>query len=86
MNPHPAQDELERALRAAGHAHHEYEQNALGGSLDKQWPAWYAAYVLGRLGDFTLPSLLTSWLEGIHTEKDWFSAAAEAIYQRLRPM
>ena len=28
---------LEGALKAAGSAHHDYEQNALGGKRDEHW-------------------------------------------------
>ncbi len=59
MMSHPSQEDLENVLAAAGTAHHEFEQNYLGGSRDEQWAAWYAAYVLGRLGDLVSPSVLT---------------------------
>lgn len=47
-----SQEDLERALSAAGAAHHDYEQKTLNGVRDELWPGFYAAYVLGRLGDF----------------------------------
>ena len=56
MNQQPQFSELAAALKAAGSAHHEYEQTALNGVFDKQWPMFYAAFVLGRLGEFTKPS------------------------------
>ncbi len=61
MTAPPARQDLEDALAAAGTAHHEYEQNLLGGKRDEQWPGWYAAYVLGRLGDFASPTSITRW-------------------------
>ncbi len=54
----PSRDQLREALSAAAGAHHEYEQVALGGQHDAQWSGFYAAYVLGRLGDFASPSAL----------------------------
>ena len=59
MSSDPTKEVLEQALAAAGKAHHDYETNILGGVRDEQWPGWYAAYVLGRLGDFTSPSQLS---------------------------
>jgi hypothetical protein len=44
---------------------------------------WYAAYVLGRLGDFTTPTLLTQWLLEVQDER-WFKKAAEYIVGRLQ--
>ncbi len=74
---------LEQALAAAGAAHHEYEQNVLGGERDAQWAGWYAAFVLGRIGDFAPPSTLTRWLENTMAEGDWAAAAATRILQEL---
>ncbi len=33
-------------LSQAGEAHHEYEQNQLGGEYDQNWPTWYADYII----------------------------------------
>ena len=52
----PTVQELEQALAAAGFAHHEFETRFLAGVRDEMWPGWYAAYVLGRLGDFAKPT------------------------------
>ena len=79
----PSRLELERALVAASVAHHDYEQNRLGGVRDDQWPGWYAAYVLGRLGDFASPSELAAWLEGVETEHGWPAAAAARVGEAL---
>ena len=78
----PRKDELVDALRAAGSAHHDYETNALNGQRDAQWAGWYAAYVLGRLGDFTSPTQLSGWLASASGE-DWADAAADAVLERL---
>ena len=51
-----SQSDLERALSAAGAAHHDYEQETLKGVRDELWTGLYAAYVLGRLGDFAAPA------------------------------
>jgi hypothetical protein len=83
MQQQPTEGELLQALVAAGQAHHEYEQNALGGKHDDQWPGWYAAYVLGRLGDFTGPSTLAHWLEEVAGGTDWFAAAAAEVAHKL---
>ncbi len=83
MNQHPQFAELAAALKAAGSAHHEYEQTALNGVFDEQWPMFYAAFVLGRVGDFTTPSALTSWLQEVPTEGLWADMAARHVLDRL---
>ena len=75
----PRKDELVDALRAAGSAHHDYETNALNGQRDAQWAGWYAAYVLGQLGDFMSPSELTVILEQLETDGNWAEAAAQKV-------
>ncbi len=35
-------------LVAAGNAHHDFEQNELGGIYDQDWPSWYANYLLSH--------------------------------------
>ena len=79
----PSQDDLAKALGDAGSAHHEYEQVILGGKRDEQWPGFYAAYTLGRIGDFAAPSELTQWLEDAPTGEIWAIAAAEYVISRL---
>lgn len=81
--PTPDVRELAAALKAAGAAHHEYEQTALSGVFDEQWPMFYAAFVLGRLGDFTRPSQLTEWLKAVPTEGAWADAAANYVSESL---
>jgi hypothetical protein len=80
----PTRAQLQAALAAAQRAHHEFEQNALGGTRDEQWPGWYAAYVLGRLGDFATPSTLARWLEQAPLEGDWSAGAARYVLDRIR--
>ncbi len=84
MTELPSRDDLEKTLSAAGSAHHEYEQNALDGLRDEQWEGWYAAYVLGRLGDFAPPSSLTRWIREAPAEADWAAAAAGHLEEQLR--
>lgn len=82
----PTQEKLHAALTAAGRAHHEYETNALNGERDEQWPGWYAAYVLGRLGDFTPPSLLAKWLEEAPPGDNWAPFAAAAVLTEIEKL
>ena len=79
----PSNDELVTALKAAGTAHHDYESNALKGARDEHWHGWYAAYVLGRLGDFATPTNLASWLAEAPASDDWALSAANHVAERL---
>ncbi len=79
----PSREQLEAALEAAGSAHHDFEQNALAGVYDEQWPGWYAAYVLGRVGDFVTPTQLAEWLEEVTARDEWAARAADHIVRRL---
>jgi hypothetical protein len=45
-------DQIAALLSETGAAHGEYEERALGGAYDENWPAWYAAYLVEHgLGD-----------------------------------
>ena len=79
----PTHNELVQALRAAGTAHHDYETHLLQGMRDEQWPGWYAAYVLGRLGDFTTPTTLAIWLSDAPGSEDWAESTATYVAQQL---
>ncbi len=79
----PQLSELAAALKAAGSAHHEYEQTALNGVFDEQWPMFYAAFVLGRIGEFTTPSALTSWLKEVPADGVWADMAAKNVINRM---
>jgi hypothetical protein len=83
MTKRPSLSDLQEALSAAGSAHHDFEQHALRGVHDEQWAGFYAAYVLGRLGDFTTATLLTGWLEGAPSVDDWSAAAASYVLGQL---
>ena len=82
MNSSLSKANLEQALRDASASHHNYEENVLDGVRDQYWSGWYAAYVLGRLGDFTSPSELSSLLESVSGDGDWYSIASSLIYQK----
>ena len=84
MSSDPTKEVLEQALAAAGKAHHDYETNILGGVRDEQWPGWYAAYVLGRLGDFTSPSQLSEWLVAAPYGDNWATSAASYVQDQLK--
>ena len=79
----PSRDQLREALSAAAGAHHDYEQVALGGQRDAQWSGFYAAYVLGRLGDFASPSALAGWLEAAPEADDWAGQATASVLSNL---
>jgi len=80
----PSDSAIAEALAAAGSAHHEYEQTALKGVRDELWAGFYAAFVLGRLGDFTATSRLAALLEEVDAPSNWSQAAAEHVATRLR--
>jgi hypothetical protein len=42
-------EELARLLREAEEAHGRYEQEELGGERDKDWPSWYAEFIVNAL-------------------------------------
>ena len=79
----PSKSELEKALGDAGSAHHDYEQVILEGRYDEQWPGFYAAYALGRVGDFAEPSALCRWLEEAPAGESWAVSAADYILSQL---
>ena len=79
----PSRDELAQALADAGNAHHDYEQVSLRGERDERWPGFYAAYALGRLGNFVAPSTLSSWLEEAPTGDHWPTSAAAYVLERM---
>ncbi len=72
-------DTLITTLKAASTAHHDYESNALQGTPDERWAGWYAAYVLGRLGDFTTPTTLTGLLTKAPSSDNWATSTAKYL-------
>ena len=81
--PIPDLKELKAALSAAGSAHHEFEERYLNGVRDELWAGFYAAYVLGRFGDFASPTDLAKWLEATPVTNDWSADAAKLVLSRL---
>ena len=83
MNTELTLSSLQNALSAASECHYDYELNILNGEPDKKWAGWYAAYVLGRLGNFVSPATLTQWLEDTPNEDNWSALAASYILKQL---
>jgi hypothetical protein len=83
--PVPSTAALAEALRAAGDAHHEYEQVALRGERDELWAGFYAAFVIGRLGGFATVSRLAALLAAVDAPSDWAGTAAADVAQALDP-
>lgn len=79
----PSHDSLRQALTDAGAAHHDYEQVVLAGVRDELWPGFYAAYVLGRLGDFAPSSSVSRWLESAPAKDNWADSAARFVLSEL---
>jgi predicted GNAT family acetyltransferase len=84
MTDLPSDSAIAEVLSTAGSAHHEYEQTALKGVHDGLWAGFYAAFVLGRLGDFTAASRLAALLEEVDAPSNWSEAAAEHVATTLR--
>ena len=80
----PAREHLAETLTAASAAHDEYERVILKGVVDVRWSGFYAAYVLGAVGEFTEPSRLAALLEEVDTGDDWAAIAAEHVLTKLR--
>ncbi len=83
MSNVPTKEELVEALRAAGAAHHEYEQTILKGVRHEEWAVFYAAYVLGRLGDFAPASDMTKWLTEAPLTQNWAESAAAHVLSEI---
>ncbi len=80
----PSRDALADAFAAADVAHDEYERVVLKGVADNQWPGFFAAYVLGRLGEFASASRLATLIEEVDGASDWPAVAAEHVLMKLR--
>ncbi len=79
----PTRDKLIVALNNAGKAHHHYQQEALRGIHDQQWPPFYAAYTLGRLGDFTTATSLSKWLGEAPAAENWSESTADFVLEQM---
>lgn len=82
-NVPPTRDQIQATLEAAAEAHHEYEKHALDGKRDEQWAGWYAAYLMGRLGDIAPASRLAQWLDSAETGGVWAYNAAVKILEEV---
>ena len=80
----PSRELLEEALTAAGAAHDDYERAALKGMVDDRWSGFYAAYVLGRTGEFTAASRLAALLTEVDAGEDWSAVAANHVLMKPR--
>jgi len=80
----PSYDDLSDALAQAAEAHHDYERVILKGVGDEAWPAFHAAFGLGRFGDFVSASRLARLLEEVDDDvDDWALEAAEYVRRKL---
>lgn len=80
---YPTQEALAEVLAAAGAAHHNYEVGLLGGQRDENWAGFYAAFALGRLGDFATASTLSRWLTEAPSGDNWPALAASHALDAL---
>ena len=80
----PSHDLLQQTLAAAGAAHEDYERTVLRGVVDPQWSGFFAAYVLGRLGDFAPASRLATLLAEVNAKDEWEAVAADHVLMKLR--
>ena len=76
----PTLEDIESALKGAASSHHEFEKVYLEGVHDTNWPAYYAAFVLGRFDNLDIaPSKLTALLQGVSAD-DWTTEAGKEIH------
>ncbi len=80
----PSLVSLAAVLAAADELHDEYERVGLKGVVDGTWAGFYAAFVIGHVGEFTLPSRLAELLAEVDEADDWPGAAAEHVLTKLR--
>jgi hypothetical protein len=79
----PPQSELEEALAAAAVAHHDFERAVLKGERDELWAGFYAAFLLGRFGEFAAAGRLAALLAEVDASDDWAAVAAEHVLRKL---
>jgi hypothetical protein len=91
----PDNQGLATLLSEAGSAHHQFEQEELGGERDEEWASWYARYLLDNgLGELVsrtpdqgeLARLLdeaTAEHEGAHSGQGWAEFTAAQLAERL---
>ena len=83
MNSLPSEELIKQSLIAAAEAHHEFQENYLSGVRHEQWALWYAAFVIGKHGDFISPTKLTRLLEEVTDQEHWFRTAAKHISENI---
>ena len=80
----PDRETLSKLLTETWDIHSEFQENYLNGVRDEMWAGWYAGYLLGRLGNFTTPTVLTRLLEETVSFKPWADKAAEHLLDYFR--
>jgi rubrerythrin len=83
MMKRPSESDIAAALERAAGLHHEYERKYLKGKRDDLWSGFYAAFVLGRCGEFTTAEELVGQLESISVSDNWNAEAAARVFDRL---
>jgi hypothetical protein len=84
MSNLPTHEELSALLSETWNSHSEFQEVYLKGVHDEMWAGWYAAYVIGRLGEITTPSKLTQLLEAVDANHEsWTDAAAAHVLKAL---
>jgi hypothetical protein len=79
----PDKETLSKLLTETWDIHSEFQENYLNGKRDEMWAGWYAGYLLGRLGNFATPTVLTRLLEETVSFKPWADRAAEHLIKSL---
>ena len=84
MADFPSKSSLRDALAAAVPLHDDYERTILMGVVDERWAGFYAAYIIGRLGEFASPGRVAGLLEEVADQDDWPAVAAAHLLTKLR--
>ena len=80
----PSKSALSEALAAVTPLHDDYERTTLKGVVDERWAGFYAAYVIGRLGDFASAGRIAALLEEVPEQENWPAVAAAHVLTKLR--
>jgi len=80
---YPTNAQLVTALQQAVEMHHSYEKVYLGGKRDTLWSGFYAAYVLGRCGNFLPAERVAEELDKVPAGRDWSINGAKALLEVL---
>lgn len=79
----PSESDIAAALERAAGLHHEYERKYLKGKRDNLWSGFYAAYVLGRCGEFISAEELARHIESVPVSDNWNAEAAAKVYAEI---